>query len=221
MFPCELIERNGDYLKGLVLGLARRSGASASLVDWLDHECVWANSLVDRIVSAPIEPVGAVAEPYALWAIERQPGLVAPCEHPAIRMVDDLGPVAALKLYLLNLAHTYLAERWSRAGQDPATTVRGLMHDGDVRRDLVDLYERELVPGFVAHGLGEAARSYVDVTLERFANPFLDHRLSDIFINHRQKVERRIVAFLAWSVPAGQEQPRLRAIAARYAEAQP
>ena len=33
---------------------------------WVGDECLWVNSLVDRIVSEPLEPLGAVAEPYAL-----------------------------------------------------------------------------------------------------------------------------------------------------------
>lgn len=216
IFPCELIHRNGDHLKALVLDLARRSGATPDLLAWLATGCIWANSLVDRIVSEPIEPLGAVAEPYALWAIERQPGLEPPCLHPAIRMVDDLEPVAALKLYLLNLAHTVLAETWDRAGAKPGATVRELVGEPETRRELLDIYERELLPGFAAHGMDAEARDYVRVTMERFGNPFLDHRMTDILINHRQKVERRIAAFLAWSAVAGVPQPRLREIAARH-----
>ena len=76
----------------------------------------WANSLVDRIVSEPLAPAGAVAEPYALWAIEDQPGLVTPCRHPAIVVTNDLRPYLRLKLFILNLGHTYLAEVWSTKG---------------------------------------------------------------------------------------------------------
>lgn len=215
LFPCELIERNGDQLKMLVLEIARRSGATAGLLDWIEGQCIWANSLVDRIVSTPIEPIGAIAEPYGLWAIERQPGLAPPCQHPAIRMVDDLTPIAALKLFLLNLGHTVLADRWNDLGQPADLTVRTILGNPEIKRDLVDLYARELVPGFAAHGMAEEAQEYVRVALERFENPFLDHRLSDIFTNHRQKIERRIVAFLRWSGRAGVRQPRLRALAAQ------
>jgi tagaturonate reductase len=109
-----------------------------------------------------------------------------------------------------------LAENWHRAGANPETTVRALMADSGIRSDLLDLYERELIPGFAAHGMEEEARDYVRTTIERFENPFLDHRLTDIIINHQQKIERRIVAFLAWSAAAGVPQPRLRAIAARH-----
>jgi tagaturonate reductase len=73
LFPCELIEKNGDVLREIVVNLASQWGLPGKFIDYLAEHCVWANSLVDRIVSEPIRPVGAVAEPYALWAIERQP----------------------------------------------------------------------------------------------------------------------------------------------------
>jgi tagaturonate reductase len=42
------------------------------------------------------------------------------------------------------------------------------------------------------------AQPYVRVTLERFQNPFLEHRLADIAQNHAAKVRNRIAAFLDW-----------------------
>ena len=215
VLPCELVNRNGATLRGIVLDLARRSAAEPALVDWIAGANVWADSLVDRIVSAPLEPAGAVAEPYALWAIERTDGLTLPCTHPAIALVDDLEPPERLKLHILNLGHTVLAERW-RADRLPAeTTVRGMLADAAVRTHLTSLYAEEVVPAFASHGLGAAAAAYVAVTLDRFQNPFLDHRVADIAQNHAAKIERRIGAFLAWSRDAGAPpQPRLAAIAA-------
>ena len=86
--------------------------APANARNWVGEECLWVNSLVDRIVSEPLEPLGAVAEPYALWAIEDQPGLELPCRHGAIVVAADLKPYERLKLFILNLGHTYLAELW-------------------------------------------------------------------------------------------------------------
>src|SRR6185312_13878940 len=106
IFPGELITQNGTILKGICIALAERSGLSAEFSRWLAEKVLWANTLVDRIVSAALEPVGAVAEPYALWAIEKQPGLAMPCVHPCIRPVDDLATTERLKLFILNLGHT-------------------------------------------------------------------------------------------------------------------
>jgi tagaturonate reductase len=97
VLPTELIQRNGDTLKDALIVLAKRSGASDAFLSFIGEDCVFANSLVDRIVSSAIEPVGAIAEPYALWEIEKKAGLRLPCRHPAIALVDDLEPIERLK----------------------------------------------------------------------------------------------------------------------------
>ena len=129
LFPCELMPANGQVLRGVVLDVLKDWQAPERARRWVAEECVWVNSLVDRIVSEPLEPLGAVAEPYALWAIEDQPGLEIPCRHPAIVVAADLKPYERLKLFILNLGHTYLAEAWKREGGAPELTVREAMAD--------------------------------------------------------------------------------------------
>ena len=214
LLPTELVGRNGDTLAQVVQALARRSGAPDALLAWLAQECVFANSLVDRIVSEPIEPAGAVTEPYALWAVEARPGLRLPCVHPAIRVVDDLEPVERLKIHILNLGHTVLAEHWQAAGSPAGMTVREVLDQAGPARMLEAVYAREVVPGFRARGMGPEAERYVATTLDRFRNPFLRHLLSDIAVNHVTKVDKRIRGFLAW---AGTASPTLEGIVARHA----
>lgn len=217
ILPMELIADNGKVLRGLVGAIARANGASPSLTRYIEDETVWASSLVDRIVSEPIEPAGAVAEPYALWAIERRPGLAVPTAHPSIQLVEDLAAIETLKLHILNLGHTALVDMWQQKGAPGDAVVRDFIAQPDVEAELAELYRSEVLPGFEALGRGEEASAYLDTTLERFANPFLDHRIADIAQNHRQKVERRIDAFIQLARKAGYagEMPRLSAIAER------
>lgn len=215
MLPCELVTRNGDALRAAVLDAAQ--GSDTAFLAWLAENCRWANTLVDRIVSAPLEPAGAVAEPYALWAIERQPGLVLPFTHPAIVLTDDLVPFERLKLHILNLGHSWLAERWQNEGAPPGMTVRAALADPATRMALDEVLAEEVIPGFALRGLGPAARDYAATTIERFANPYLDHRLGDIHAHHAQKVDKRIGGFVRWVDAAGgmvPAMPRLRALAA-------
>jgi len=209
VLPCELVNRNGPALKAIVRDLAVTAGASADFLHYLDEDVLFANTLVDRIVSAPLEPAGAVAEPYALWAIERAPGLRLPCEHPSIVLTDDLEPFERLKLHILNLGHTVLAEIWRREGRPEGETVREILADPAVAPRLAAIYADEVLPGFAAHGMEDAARAYVATTMDRFRNPYLDHRIADIAGNHALKVERRIAAFLDW---AGTPAPVLSSI---------
>ncbi|TCT31770.1 mannitol dehydrogenase family protein [Martelella mediterranea] len=197
IMPTELVRSNGDVLRGLVLDAAARMDTRYRT--WLAEEVLWVNSLVDRIVSEPLEPAGAIAEPYALWAIEDRSGLRLPCRHPAINVVADLGPIERRKLFVLNLGHTWMVSDWLARGRVGAIFVRDVMADPDWSNRLRALYAEEVMPGFVAAGEEDGIEDYIEITLERFANPFLDHRLEDIAANHGEKLRRRIGAFVEWA----------------------
>jgi len=213
IFPCELVERNGDTLRDLLTSLARRWSLHDNFVAWLRGHCVWANSLVDRIVSQALQPVGAVAEPYALWAIESQPRLQLPCLHESIVLTDDLARYARLKLFLLNGGHSFLAERWLREERAADETVLQAMNDTTLRAELEALWHEEMLPVFTALGLRDAALAYLVELRERLLNPFLAHRLAEIAHNHAQKKQRRFAPLLALADEhgLGLAQPRLRA----------
>ena len=161
LFPCELIEGNGDKLKVLAINVAAGWGLPDAFGRWLAEECVWVNSLVDRIVSAPLEPAGAVAEPYSLWAVENRPGLVMPCRHPerrrhqrsqALRAAEAVHPQSRPHLSRRVVAPARRRER--------TRLVRGLLAEPATLAELNDLYEREVLPAFDELGMGDEARAY-------------------------------------------------------------
>ena len=213
LFPCELTPDNGKTLRAVVLKVLDGWGVPARARRWIGEDCIWVNSLVDRIVSQLLEPLGAVAEPYALWAIEDQPGLEVPCRHGDIVVTDDLKRYERLKLFILNLGHTWLAEIWRRRNGVPTMTVREAMADAAMRSELDDLYEKEVLPVFAGIGMDEEARAYRDTVIDRFGNPFLDHRLAEIFTNHQAKKQRRFGGLigLAEASQCHVSQPRLKA----------
>jgi tagaturonate reductase len=168
---------------------------------------------VDRIVPQALHPVGAVAEPYALWAIERQPGLLLPCAHEDILPTSDLASHARLKLFLLNAGHTFLAERWLAGPRDPDDTVLQAMDAAASRSELEAFWSEEVLPVFSALGRRADAEAYLVQLRERLLNPYLDHRLSDIAQNHAQKKQRRLAPIVALATELGcaSAQRRLRA----------
>lgn len=193
LLPCELVSRNGAVLGDLVVALARSWHCPPAFIDWLLGHVVWASSLVDRIVAQALEPVGAVAEPYALWAVQAQPGLQLPCRHPALIVTEDLARHERLKLFLLNLGHTMLAELWRVLDRAPDMTVRQAMEDPALRQPLEDTWQEEVLPVLAALGQGEEALVYLDGLRDRLLNPFLEHRLADIAQNHASKKARRLL----------------------------
>lgn len=211
LFPCELVSRNGDVLRDLIMGLAVQWDLAPGFADYLRDTCRWANSLVDRIVSQPIEPVGAIAEPYAIWAIERQAGLVLPCTHPCMVVTDQLEQYEQFKLFMLNLGHTWLAERWLQGRRAPDETVFEAMSDPQLRESLEQLWEREVLPVFAAKGQLALAQDYLASVRDRFLNPFLQHRIADIAQNHDEKKRRRFLPVVEMGRGiAGLEQPLLK-----------
>ncbi|MEF2267355.1 mannitol dehydrogenase family protein [Janthinobacterium sp. LS2A] len=222
IFPCELVADNGNVLRQVIVTLAWQWRCDAAFIGYLQTGCLWINSLVDRIVSEPIEPIGAVAEPYALWAIKAQEGMLLPCRHPQLVVTDSLREYEQRKLFLLNLGHTYLAQLWMERGSPAGMAVREAMDDGAMRAALEALWHEEVLPVFAAMGArhGDAALAYVAQVRERFGNPFLAHRLADIAQHHAGKIERRMapVAALARQLCPALAQPRLRAMLAPGAQ---
>lgn len=193
LLPCELIGSNGQVLQNIVSELARKDYDSVRFDTWLNDECCWVNTLVDRIVSAPLEPVGAVAEPYALWVVQQTPRLSMPFEHPAIEVVSSLQPYELRKLHILNLAHTYLVDQWLQLELTGSVTyVREAMREPLLRNALSEVMEQEVLPVLALELPDMDLNAYWQSTLDRFDNPFLDHRLKDIAQYHNDKLSRRI-----------------------------
>ncbi|QBY02638.1 mannitol dehydrogenase family protein [Rhodophyticola sp. CCM32] len=201
LLPTELLPNNGHALKSRLLEIAETALADAGFRDWLE-QMVAANSIVDRIVSEPLEPAGAIAEPYALWAIEAAPGVRAPCDHPSIQIVPSLEGPERLKLHILNLGHTIMADWWLQDGRPEGQTVLDVMQS-ERRGALEHILISDVLPGFAARGLEEDAKHFITATLERFSNPFLRHLISDIAGNHSEKLDRRIAAFFDWASTGG------------------
>lgn len=196
VLPCELIEGNGTRLRDLVLDQATRWQSSATLVGWLRDACAWHNTLVDRIVSSPAagdalaakDPLLAVAEPFAFWGMEGSPAITELTTHPAVRLVGDLRSYQLRKVRILNGAHTALVAKALPMG---FVTVRQAVEDPRIATWLESLLFEEIVP--VLDGRTDDPAGFARQVLQRFANPFLEHRLADIALHHKVKLQTRLV----------------------------
>ncbi len=194
VLPCELVEPNGDLLRELVLGQAEAWRLDAGLQDWIRRDVRWVNTLVDRIVSGrpDAHPLLAAdglltaAEPFALWVVDARAGDLF--DHPCIRFVSDVRPYALRKVRILNGSHTALVCKALPSG---LRTVREAVEDPAIGRWLRRLVFEEIVPAL--EHVVEDAGPFAEQVLERFANPFLDHRLEDIALHHEEKVKVRLM----------------------------
>ena len=196
IIPCELRDNQADELLGIVTKLAESRRLPTKFIDWIRHDCVWLNTLVDRIVVegpkdhplADKDPLLIMAEPFAFWALQSKPEAHAFVDHPAIVRAPDVLPYFLRKVRILNAAHTALVTRARTRGH---VTVLQAMQDAELAEWLEQLLMHEIVPA--VRDDVDGAEDFAWQTLERFRNPFLAHKIADILKNHETKVAIRLV----------------------------
>ena len=137
LFPCELISRNGDVLRGVVIGLAAELGHGAR-VPRLARRALRLGLLPgrpDRLARLWTRS-GRWPSPTRSGRSRTAPGLRPVCRHPDLVVTPDLARYERLKLYILNLGHTWLAERWLLERRPPEETVLEALADPDLAASL-------------------------------------------------------------------------------------
>ncbi len=212
VIPCELIEGNAGLLKRVVLDLAAVWNEPAPFREWL-LSVPFLHTLVDRIVTGtpadhPLlatDPMVIVAEPFAFWALEDHPASLFKLQHPAITRTADVQPYFLRKVRILNAAHTALLIKAKPRG---FAIVRDAVNDPELGDWLQRLLHEEIVP--TLGGRVEGGARFAAQTIERFKNPFLDHKFADIALHHESKMKVRLVPTAAeFAAKFGREAPLL------------
>lgn len=195
ILPCELVDDNASRLLALVIEQAQIWNYADTFLSWITEQCIWRNTLVDRIVTEkpaghPLlesDPLLTVTEPFALWAIKDQPGMPNMFSHSAILLTPDVRPFQLRKVRILNGAHTALVWKALPMGYE---TVREAIDNPEILSWLSQLLFEEILPAI--EGRVEESSEFAEQILERFANPFLEHKLADIAVNHNAKLKIRL-----------------------------
>jgi tagaturonate reductase len=209
VIPCELLERAGDRLQSIVIQHARDWNLDEGFIRWIQERNTFVNTLVDRIVTgypagSPEEcaialgyedKMAVVAEPYYEWVIEDRNGLSArlPFREAGlnVRWVDDLSPYEKRKVRILNGAHTFLVPMAYLKGYD---IVRDAVSDESIAAKVGTFLHNTVLP--VLPFNEEETKDYIASVLDRFRNPYIDHRLLDIALNGVSKSVVRLQSTL-------------------------
>jgi tagaturonate reductase len=209
IIPCELIDRNGDKLKDIVVKLAKLWALEDEFIDWILNHCIFCNTLVDRIVPGypkdKIEIIQkelgyeddlvVVGEQFHLWVIEAPKNVKK--EFPAhkiglnVLFVDDITPYRTRKVRILNGAHTSMVPVGYLYGID---TVRESVKDEIVGNFVKGVIFEEIMSTLDLPK--EDLQSFADAVIERFENPFIEHNLIDISLNSMSKYKTRVLPSL-------------------------
>ena len=207
--PCELIDRNGDNLRRIVLQHAAAWKLGDDFIVWLRDKNFFLNTLVDRIVpgfpAAEADQLRAelgyddqllvAGEHFHLWVIEGPAKLAdeIPFHRAGLNVVwtDNLEPYRTRKVRILNGAHTASVLAAHLAG---LKTVGDMMNDPGFSRWIRDLVFDEILPTVPLPE--KEKRAYAETVLERFKNPFIRHELLSIALNSVSKWKTRCLPTL-------------------------
>ena len=207
LLSCDNLADNGAQLGRLMR--AYLGAHDPDLLEWFAGHCTCPATMVDRIVPATTaadraeaqgllgglkDAACVVTEPFSQWVIEdRFAGPRPRWETVGAELVADVRPYETAKLRMLNGAHSLLAYAGLRRGHT-------YIHEAIAAAELCELVEhlmlREAAPTLIP-APGQDLVAYASALSDRFANPALDHRLSQIAIDGSQKLPQRWLATLA------------------------
>lgn len=221
IIPCELIDRNGEKLKEIVLKYAEIWNLGDEFITWINTANTFFCSLVDRIVPGyprdTIEEVRTelgyddnlvdVGEVFHLWVIEGPQCLKKelPIEKAGlnVKIVDDMTPYRTRKVRILNGPHTAMV---------PVAYLYGLETVGEtVDHEIMGQYVRELIFDEIVPTLDlphDELVQFGNDIIERFQNPYVKHYLMSIALNSMSKYKTRDLPSLTEYLKRKGELPR-------------
>ncbi len=208
MLACELIDNNGKELLKCVNQYIDQWGLEAGFKAYVNEECTFCGSLVDRIVPGRIrdpkevaelevkhgyaDPLLDVGEVFGLWVIEGDASLTDKLPfHKAgldanVFVAPDMTPYKKRKVRILNGAHTGFVLGAYLGGFD---IVRDCMADETVLGYMNKMLLDEIVPILPLDQ--EDCRNFAAAVQDRFNNPFVNHELMSISLNSTAKWRAR------------------------------
>lgn len=206
MLSCELIDNNGKELLKCVNQYIEQWGLEGDFKKWVNEDCTFCSTLVDRIVPGRIrdpqevaaleqkhgyaDPLLDVGEVFGVWNIEGPAWLEAKLPFKAAGLncpvVPDVTPYKKRKVRILNGAHTGFVLGAYLAGFD---IVRDCMQDETVLGFMNKMLYDEVVPILPLDQ--EDCRQFAAAVQDRFNNPFVNHELMSISLNSTSKWRAR------------------------------
>ena len=212
--PAELIEANGTKLADILNRLAMHNQLGAAFSHWLNQANPICNTLVDRIVPGKLsaadqaateaelgfsDALMIMAEPFGLWAIESTDQRVIDAlgfsnEEKGCIVVPSIQKFKELKLRMLNASHTFSCGVSILAGME---FVKDSMNHEAIKSYISQLALEEIAAAITGDKISPAeANAFGKAVLDRFANPFLEHKWVSISAQFTLKMNIRCMPLI-------------------------
>lgn len=200
--PCELIDKNGEALRDMILKYAELWKLGEGFKEWIIKDNIFCNTLVDRINTGypkdeKIElgyedNMLNTSEYFHLWVIEGYGNLFEeiPFDKCGLNVIltDCLQKYRTRKVRILNGAHTSVVAYGLLEGFE---TVGDVIADEKMNAFLKSCIYDEIIPTLDLPE--DELLEYGGNVLVRFANPYIKHQLSSISLNSVSKFRVRVL----------------------------
>ena len=218
VISCDNLMGNGRKLEAAVLALAELW--DRDLARWIADEVAFPQTMVDCIVPATtVESRARVEaglgladhacvsrEAFAQWVIEdRFKGPRPAWDRAGVEFTADVTSFEWLKLHVLNAAHSALAYLGMLHGH---ALVREAIADPELSAFVDAMMVEEIVPALP----DLPATDYWRTCRTRFANPRLDHRLTQIGEDGSSKLAQRLYPLIVANARAGRRSARMASV---------
>ena len=232
VLSCELIDNNGKELLRCVNQYIKQWGLEEGFARWVNGDCTFCSTLVDRIVPGRIRDAAEAArledengyrdalidvgEVFGVWNIEGPEWLAEKLPFRAAGLncpvVPDVTPYKKRKVRILNGAHTGFVLGAYLAGYD---IVRDCMQDDVILGFMNRMLHEEVIPTLPLDR--QNLEAFAAAVQDRFNNPFINHELMSITLNSTSKWRaRNMPSLLEYAQTAGKLPPCLAMSFAAY-----
>ena len=212
ILSCDNLPGNGDAARRALLGAAD-SGAEG-LTAWIESNCTFPNSMVDRITPVTtaedraallardgiVDRWPVVAEPFRQWVVQDDFVAGRPrWEDVGVLFTDDVHAWELYKLRILNAGHSCMAYLCALAG---ITFVDEAMATPEVHGFVSRLLYDEAVPALTAIP-GYPRAEYAATVLKRFANPGVRDQIARLCIDGTAKFPTFLIPTIERNLETG------------------